>query len=226
MDAGQAKRLLRRVVGDQRVRRIKGLRLRFAERLGVERWSRPALNGLDARLVELVGDGPPGTFVEFGANDGLQQSNTYALERELGWRGVLIEAVPELAAECARNRPMAQVVCAAVSSFDHEGQPIGVVAEDLMGSVGESRISAAATSLSRVIDWLPNSHADLVCIDVEGYEITALQGLDLTRHRPRYLLIETNDAERVAAMLSPHYGAPERWSHHDHLFTAVEPTAP
>ena len=223
MDMNAAKQLLRTTVGDHRVRRLKAARLRFAERLGIHSWSRPALNDLDARLLDLVRDEPPGAFIEFGANDGLQQSNTYALERELGWRGLLIEAVPQLAAECARNRPLANVACATISSVDHEGELIGVVDSDLFGRVGTTRVAAAATTISRAIDTLPNKSAELVCIDVEGYELQALQGLDLTRHRPRYLLIETSQVDRVHEALSPHYGPPIRWSYHDHLFVTDAP---
>ena len=36
-----------------------------------------------------------GTFVELGALDGVTGSNTYALEKCLNWRGLLIEANPE-----------------------------------------------------------------------------------------------------------------------------------
>ena len=48
-------------------------------------------------LLEATG-GARGVFVEMGALDGFDKSNTYALERCLGWDGVLIEAE---AAKCA-----------------------------------------------------------------------------------------------------------------------------
>ena len=35
-----------------------------------------------------------GTFVEFGARNGVEHSNTLYFERALGWRGILIEADP------------------------------------------------------------------------------------------------------------------------------------
>jgi hypothetical protein len=41
---------------------------------------------MDRKLDELF-DGRPGFFVEAGANDGYQQSNTYYLEHLRGWSG-------------------------------------------------------------------------------------------------------------------------------------------
>jgi hypothetical protein len=37
-----------------------------------------------------------GTHLEAGANDGESFSNSLYLEREYGWTGILVEAVPEL----------------------------------------------------------------------------------------------------------------------------------
>merc|ERR550532_3541259 len=39
-----------------------------------------------------LADSSPNYFIEFGARDGIMLSNTYFYEKELGWRGVLIEA--------------------------------------------------------------------------------------------------------------------------------------
>lgn len=46
-----------------------------------------------------------GTFVEFGARDGIQHSNTLLLERQLGWRGVLVEADENEYRSLQQNRP-------------------------------------------------------------------------------------------------------------------------
>ena len=39
------------------------------------------------------------TYLELGANDGHSMSNTHALYTHLGWRGLLIEATPQICAQ-------------------------------------------------------------------------------------------------------------------------------
>jgi hypothetical protein len=55
-----------------------------------------------------------GTFLDIGALDGVRDSNTLALERVLGWKGVLIEASPTSFSELQKNRPGQLHVNAAV----------------------------------------------------------------------------------------------------------------
>src|SRR5258706_11075345 len=90
-----------------------GRRRRLFELFGSDRYSHLAHHDLDRKLAKYL-DYRSGTFIEVGANDGLNQSNTYWFERFRSWHGVLIEAVPEKAEECRRNRPRAQVFCNAL----------------------------------------------------------------------------------------------------------------
>lgn len=64
------------------------------------------LNLLDKKLEHHI-DFDNGIFVEVGANDGQTQSNTAYFARHRGWRGLLIEPIPELAARCRVARPEA-----------------------------------------------------------------------------------------------------------------------
>ena len=62
---------------------------------------------------------------------------------------------------------------------------------------------------------LPNTFS----LDVEGFELNVLQGLDLERYRPIFLLIEMweNKAAELAAFLEPHFEVVANLSHHDVL---------
>lgn len=215
----RTKSALRKTFGDHRIRRVKAHRLRAYELLGFSSRTSTGLHGLDHRLLEHVTAARSRLFIEFGANDGLQQSNTYVLERDHGWQGVLIEPVPQLAAECVLNRPLAQVVSGAVASPNASGSTIGVVDADLMSEVGPSRQFSVGITLSTVIDELTAGDIGLVIVDVEGHELDALHGLDLSRHRPEFILVETARLGAVTEILSPAYSSPVTLSHHDFLFT-------
>ena len=52
--------------------------------------------GQDTLIAELLGSKRDGVFIDIGANDGVTISNTYFLEKELGWSGVAIEPIPSI----------------------------------------------------------------------------------------------------------------------------------
>ena len=57
-----------------------------------------------------------GFFVEFGGVDGLSQSNSYRLQHDLGWDGLLIEGHSESFKHLQKNRPEVTTVKAVISS--------------------------------------------------------------------------------------------------------------
>ena len=63
--------------------------------------------------LDLLGNG---TFVEIGANDGLHMSNTWFFERYLGWRGMCVEANPQVFQRLQQNRPTCINVNSLISS--------------------------------------------------------------------------------------------------------------
>ncbi len=78
------------------------------------------LNQIDLRLIKEMGFMENGFFVELGANNGVDQSNTYLLQKNYGWTGLLIEPSPVKYLECLVNRDFANVPamrCAACVPF-------------------------------------------------------------------------------------------------------------
>jgi hypothetical protein len=62
-------------------------------------------------------------------------------------------------------------------------------------------------------------------LDVEGHELNALRGLDLTRHRPRFIMVEARYRDEVHAHLSSEYELVEELSFHDLLYQLRSDTA-
>ena len=69
-------------------------------------------DGQDEFLDQFVFKGrKSGFFVEIGAHDGIQFSNSVFLERERGWRGICVEPHPKIFPELVRNRRSTNFQC-------------------------------------------------------------------------------------------------------------------
>ena len=78
--------------------------------------------GQDKFIVEKLLNGlTNGVFVEVGANDGVTFSNTYFMEKNLGWTGVAVEPLPRAFRELSANRKC-NVLNGCVSNFNGDVQ--------------------------------------------------------------------------------------------------------
>lgn len=170
-----------------------------------------------------------GVFVEAGANDGVAQSNTLDLETE-GWTGLLIEPSQAAFSALSKNRPnnilenqalvgdpavtqirgtfragslMGTAVPGLVArNFRQGGHSFGRRIRKGLGLVPQfDRVLVSATTLDRLLEKHQLGEIDLLVLDLEGYELQALRGLEF--HRPRMLIIETRtwDAMPIADLL-------------------------
>ena len=141
-------------------------------------------------------------------------SNTYLLEAA-GWDGILVEANPRRYQECREERPYSFCVQAAVVAKRANGAvklavPVGDNGVDSLSYVETTsehrqRISKAARVVDAIdvpsltMDELLEGHSgsvQLVSIDVEGGELSVLQGMDIARWHPELLIIEDNTRGR------------------------------
>ena len=160
-----------------------------------------AQNAEDVRVWRAFRASTGLTYVDVGANEPRHLSITASLH-DLGWRGLLIEADPFLAAELRVRRPGDTVVeCAAAGGpgeltfFRVAGTGLGTL------DASEARAARArgfeveeivvrTESLDAILDEHSVTEVHFMSIDVEGAEALVLQGLSLDRHRPWVMCVE------------------------------------
>lgn len=150
-----------------------------------------------------------GYYVDVGANDPVHGSSTMALY-SAGWRGLNIEPNPAFVDRFERIRPDDTNICSAVS--DRHGSAIFFLVEDdpalssLDTGLG-TRYAAEGRSVRKIevpvqtLDAALAQHndgreIDVLKIDVEGHERGVLQGANLSRWKPRVLVIEAIEPYR------------------------------
>lgn len=166
--------------------------------------------GQDAWVLERMPEG--GFFVEVGAYDGIQDSNTLALE-ELGWTGVLVEADPTLAALCRKNRDcIVKNACIGDGTYGYFYQA-GVWS----GLKGKCRPNIEAEHVRRQnpavlvatepLSSLIPKEIDYLSIDTEGTEYEILRDYVLAGGKFKLLTIEVgsgqNDLGKICELLIP-----------------------
>ena len=209
----------------------------------LHRTPKPAFSDLDQKLSQYLTK-RDGFFIEAGANDGYSQSNTYRLETELGWSGLLVEGIPDLAARCTKLRVRSTVVNCGLVDPDYLEQTVRMRFADLMslveGAQGDTEaenqhvqdglwvqgltksyeVDVVARTLESLLDELDQTATiDFMSLDVEGYELNVLRGMNLAKYRPRYLLVEARFYDEVDIYLREHqYVQLDQLSHHDFLY--------
>ena len=232
------RRLLDRIVGDMPA---------SAGQQGVGQRKLPKAAGMEDVFVLACLPDAPGTFLEVGAYDGLWHSNSYLLE-SLGWKGVLIEPIPQRADECRANRPGSVVVQAACGPAGCSGQIELQVVEERGGGEGKRSFVSTHPGHIRLLNMQSLGtttvkvplitvdqaigdhflHIDVAFIDVEGAELGLLQGFSLSRFKPRLLLVEDNTfghETHVLSYLGEQGYQPVGWIRQNRIYTRINDAA-
>ncbi|MGE3316128.1 MAG: FkbM family methyltransferase [Planctomycetaceae bacterium] len=199
-----------------------------------------ALDDIDRKLRRYL-DFDNGFFIEAGANDGIEFSNTLYFEKYRNWSGLLIEPLPQQAALCAENRPRCYVENCALVSSDYTGPTIemrfcgqlslvkGAMKCDEterkhiergceLQKIETYSLTVPARTLTSILESHGILHVDFLSLDVEGYELEALRGLDFDRYHPSFMLIEAHSRDELDRFLRPHYEPIAELSRQDVLY--------
>lgn len=156
-----------------------------------------------------------GFFVEFGATDGLFLSNTYFLEEQFKWKGILAEPARSWATKLKDNRKSCTIDYRCV--WRRSGEKVDFIEDTLPEisgvsttlnkermSVNSSKYTVDTVSL---LDLLAEHHApkyiDYISIDTEGSEYEILENFDFSCYQFGLITVEHNyDAEKREKLFS------------------------
>jgi FkbM family methyltransferase len=173
----------------------------IVEKYGPARYSR---NFEEWLVRDYFQDRRDGVFLDVGANHYRDESNTYFLEKELGWSGIAIDALEEFAADYRRYRPRTTFIALFVSDVDDSSVPFFVPDANKLvasanreftasegGAAGHER-SVPTTTLNAVLDQGRITRLDFMSMDIELSEPKALAGFDIEKFRPALVCIEAH----------------------------------
>jgi len=166
--------------------------------------------GEDLILAKLFGYKSTGFFIDVGANDPIRLNNTY-LFYKMGWTGLNFEPVPELAEKFHKKRSSDTLITKAMSNFVGEADFSAGINEYHVNSSllnidlpKQNTIKVSVDKLENILDNIKVKVIDFISIDTEGTEIDVLEGLNLDKYRPRFILAEYNTASKANDKLSPY----------------------
>jgi FkbM family methyltransferase len=155
-----------------------------------------------------LGEKRDGFFVEFGATNGLVNSNTWLLEKKYGWNGILAEPNPFWHTVLGANRSAAidhrcvdavtgkTVTFLTTNASDPELSSIAEFADGDHFAEVRAKGNAIEVETVSLGDLLSQHNApaeiDYLSIDTEGSELAILSQLDFSRHVINLISVEQN----------------------------------
>ena len=145
-----------------------------------------------------------GTFVDVGAFDGVTTSNTYYLEKNLGWTGICIEASPQFFEHLKQIRTSVNVNKAVMP---YTGT---CKFTDADMAVTEHGQEVQCDTLTNILDACSAPYViDYMSLDIEGGEVGAIESLIDSKYRFNLITVEHNlyfqgpkQKEEIYALLS------------------------
>lgn len=162
----------------------------------------------DREVIQYFKGKRNGYFVELGASDGINLSNTLTLEKYYNWNGICIEPLPSVFESLKLNRKC-KCYNYLVSEKDGNEEELFEAQDSLLSGIKQdinchvhilsfpkNLYKMKTRSLTSVLDeaGAPNI-IDFLSLDTEGSELKILFGLDFNKYNFRYICIEHNYVE-------------------------------
>ena len=160
--------------------------------------------GQDLKVLDHFNQKKNGYFIEVGANDGIDLSNTYLLEKDYNWKGICIEPVPSIFKELKKNRKSINIPFAVYNVNNKlvnitEAGGLSGIREDIdvyKYILKNKDVQVKTKTLTKIMEENHSpKHVDYLSIDTEGSELKILEGIDFNKYSFGYINIEHNGVE-------------------------------
>ena len=161
----------------------------------------------DKFVIDFYNNKQSGYFVEIGASDGIQLSNTYILEKNYNWKGICVEPIPDKYKKLKKNRPNSYCYNNPIYNQSNIDIEFSICTNGSLFSGIKNHITTYKNRLENnscniilktlsINDLLINSNApefiDYLSIDTEGSEYEIIKSLDFSKYKFGLLSIEHN----------------------------------
>jgi FkbM family methyltransferase len=155
-----------------------------------------------------------GFFIEVGAGDGINFSNTYLLEKEFNWRGILIEPNKTFFESCLKSRK-----CKVINKILLDGDKTELkfyekISGEFSHAEGFGNVSASEVKSYYSVEIINfdeifdsknvPEEIDFLSIDTEGSEAEILSSIDFSKYSPKVICIEHNFNKKNRVFFKKH----------------------
>lgn len=170
----------------------------------------------DLFVIYSLGEKVNGTFLEYGATNGVDLSNTFLLEKKFKWNGVLSEPSTQWHSSLKKNRPNCKIINECIysvsgkkldffTSYHGELSTLEQFRDsDISSMPGNTKArnqkgfnhQVMSISLNDVfIKYFDSSPIDYMSVDTEGSELLILENFDFKKFSPKIVTVEHNFTE-------------------------------
>jgi len=166
--------------------------------------------GQDLKVLDFYNKKENGFFIEIGASDGIELSNTYLLETKYKWKGICCEAIPDRFEKLVLNRPNS--ICFNEAVYNESGLTLRFdIANnyDLFSGISnyidhhKFKVDVNKTTIKvqtiSLIDLLKKANApsfiEYMSLDTEGTELEIIKNFDFEKYTFGLIDVEHNFIE-------------------------------
>ena len=165
--------------------------------------------GQDLEVIKFYNYKKEGFFIEIGASNGIEISNTYLLETKYNWTGICCEPIPSKYEQLVKNRPNSKCYQEAVYNKSELSVTFYIAESSLLSGIAEhidkhkdivdKRKTSVQIQTISLMDVLERANApsfiEYMSLDTEGSEFEILKSFDFDKYTFGLIDVEHNYVE-------------------------------